>query len=208
MTLHLFLRLGRLFLTYYIRPCEQSVPFKGRTPEGSSHSSQESFDKTQDELLVGVNEAPKHYLEAKNQDYSPPVLAVLRQFGYDVDGLNGENVHSLFNVMTTQKDVHDLFDHLELWFERTARILTSPNCYNVRKTTRFFLEPDQVVFTTPDPVKLPLPSPDLLTLHATCAQVAHLSGARDYVDRVLEDMEKLGVLEHDGTSSEVLHHAL
>jgi hypothetical protein len=68
--------------------------------------------------------------------------------------------------------------------------------------------PDQIIFTTPDPVKLPLPSPDLLALHAACAQVAHLSGAGEYVDRILEDMEQIDVLAHDGTSSDVLHHAL
>jgi hypothetical protein len=64
------------------------------------------------------------------------------------------------------------------------------------------------MFSTPDPVKLPLPSPHLLALHAACAQVAHLSGAGEYVDRILEDMEEMCVLAHDGTSSEVLHHAL
>ena len=64
------------------------------------------------------------------------------------------------------------------------------------------------MFTTPDPVKLPLPSPDLLALHAACAQVAHLSGAGEYLDRILEDMEQMDVLAHDGTSSDVLYHAL
>jgi hypothetical protein len=64
------------------------------------------------------------------------------------------------------------------------------------------------MFSTPDPVKLPLPSQHLLALHAACAQVAHLSGAGEYVDRILEDMEEISVLAHDGTSSEVLHHAL
>lgn len=41
-------------------------------------------------------------------------------FGYDVNELNGPDVHSLRNVMTMQKDVHDRFDHPELWFESTA----------------------------------------------------------------------------------------
>ncbi|KAF8266448.1 hypothetical protein EI94DRAFT_1830627 [Lactarius quietus] len=141
----------------------------------------------------------------KNDYYSASVLAVLKQFGYHSDNPNGEKVHSLFNVMTMQHDVHDFFDRLMLWFEKTD----TPNCYNVRTTLspRFF-EPRQVTFTTPHPVKLPLPSPELLALHATCAQVAHLSGASEYIDRILEDMEETRVLAHDGTSSEVLHYAL
>ena len=70
------------------------------------------------------------------------------------------------------------------------------------------LHPDQVMVTTPDPVKLPLPSPDLLGLHAACAQVAHLSGAGEYVDRIIEDKEGMNELAYDGTSSDILHHAL
>ena len=70
------------------------------------------------------------------------------------------------------------------------------------------MTPDQVVFTTPDPVKLPLLSPDLLALHAARAQVSHLSGAREIIYRILEDMEQIDVLAHDCTSSDVLHHAL
>ena len=64
------------------------------------------------------------------------------------------------------------------------------------------------MFTTVDPDKLPLPSPELLALHAACAKVAHLSGAGEYVDRILEDMEQIDVLAYDGTSSDILRHAL
>lgn len=65
-----------------------------------------------------------------------------------------------------------------------------------------------MTFTTPDPVNLPLPSPHLLALHATCAQVANLSGAKKYLDSVFQDMEEMDVLAEDGSSTEVLHHAL
>ena len=51
------------------------------------------------------------------------MLAVLKRFGYNVDNLNGEKVHSLFNVMTMEHNVHDNFDRLELWFEKTVGIL-------------------------------------------------------------------------------------
>jgi hypothetical protein len=102
---------------------------------------------------------------------------------------------------------------LVFYLFRNQNVLTfdaqaTSDCYKVGKFTDYLVTPDQVVFTTPDPVKLPLPSPDLLALHATCAQVAHLSGAREYLDRIIEEMEELGVLAQDGTSSEVLHHAL
>jgi len=255
--------LGSTFLDLYIRPFKK---FKGRTPKGSSHPSRRSFDKTKEEMLAEIKEAPKHYTDAKKQallrdgyrcvvtgtydsnvdlvqdlnvteeekraaggevftecahivpdstyfnvanpsdkkEYSASVLAVLKRFGYDVGAINGEKVHSLYNVMTMEHNAHDLFDRLNLWFEETA----TPNYYRVRTTKLLLPVRENVMFTTPDPLKLPLPSPDLLALHAACAQVAHLSGAGEYVDRILKDMEDICVLAHDGTSSEVLHHAL
>ncbi|KAN0139834.1 hypothetical protein V8E53_002496 [Lactarius tabidus] len=136
--------------------------------------------------------------------YVASVLAVLQQFGYDIKNTNGNKVHSLYNVMTMELNSHILFNCLELWFEETA----TPNCYKVQKPKNFIRIKDQVTFTTPDPVKFPLPSPHLLALHATCAQVAHLSGAGEYIDFIFEDLEEIHELACDGTSLEVLHHAL
>jgi hypothetical protein len=51
------------------------------------------------------------------------VLAVLKRFGYDVESINGEKVHSLYNVMTMEFHSHYMFDRLELWFEETVSIL-------------------------------------------------------------------------------------
>jgi hypothetical protein len=47
---------------------------------------------------------------------------------------------------------------------------------------------------------LPVPSPELLALHATCCQVAYFSGSVEYIDTVYEDPEETGVLASDGTS--------
>ena len=44
----------------------------------------------------------------------------MQRFGYDVKKLNGPDVHSLFNVMTMEKNVHDWFDRLDMWFESTV----------------------------------------------------------------------------------------
>jgi hypothetical protein len=51
------------------------------------------------------------------------VLAVLKQFGYDVESINGKKVHALYNVMTMELNSHHLFDNLELWFEEMVSIL-------------------------------------------------------------------------------------
>ena len=64
-----------------------------------------------------------------------------------------------------------------------------------------------MTFTTPNPATLPVPSPELLALHAACAKVAHLSGAGEYIDKIDRDIEDLGVLSYDGASSNILNHA-
>ena len=68
------------------------------------------------EILVN-NSRPNPQL-----DYSPSVLAVLQRFRYDISTFNGEKVHSLTNVITMQKDIHDLFDRLLLYFEPTVSL--------------------------------------------------------------------------------------
>jgi hypothetical protein len=67
--------------------------------------------------------------------------------------------------------------------------------------------PDTVTFTTTDP-RLFLPDPRYLRVHATCAKVAHLSGAGECIDKTLKDLDRIPVLAADGSSAEVLSYAL
>jgi hypothetical protein len=62
--------------------------------------------------------------------------------------------------------------------------------------------PDTVSFSSSNLELLPLPDPLLLKLHATCAEVSHLSGAAEYIDKVIDDMNEgtTGVLAEDGSS--------
>lgn len=63
-----------------------------------------------------------------------------------------------------------------------------------------------VRFTTS--TELPAPSPRYIALYAACTKVAHLSGASEYIDMVIRDMEGTRVLANDGSSADVLAHAL
>ncbi|KAJ3794296.1 hypothetical protein GGU11DRAFT_690093, partial [Lentinula aff. detonsa] len=144
--------------------------------------------------------------QTKKKAYSASVLAVLKRFGYDVELINGNKVHSLFNIMTLSHDVHDAFDRLELWLEATNQV----NRYRVATASKFLVAgglPEFIEFTSSHP-KLPLPSPDLLALHAVCAKVAHLSGAGEYVEQLDRDVEELCVLAADGQSFQTLEYAL
>ena len=45
-------------------------------------------------------------------------------------------------------------------------------------------------------------------MHAACAKVAHLSGAREYIDTVDRDIDTTRVLARDGSSARVLVDAM
>ncbi|KAK0203364.1 hypothetical protein DFS33DRAFT_1261934, partial [Desarmillaria ectypa] len=146
------------------------------------------------------------YFNVSNQDSSNKearVLAILKRFGYDVEQLNGTKVYSLYNVMTMQADVHDWFDLLEIWFEKTK----VTNRYRIRSIDTLYWLPTEVTFTTLDNENLPVPSETLLALHAACAKVAHFSGAAEYIDKLVRDVEHLGVLANNGSSGAVLSSA-
>ncbi|KAH7906958.1 hypothetical protein BJ138DRAFT_1161323 [Hygrophoropsis aurantiaca] len=139
---------------------------------------------------------------------SAGVWAVLQRFGleYLMDELNGDKIHRLENIITLRPDLHSLFDTLDLWLEEDQ---STANRYKICFSTGMRLGfPVFVTFTTPDPEHLPLPSPDLLLLHAVCARVAHLFGAGEYVDEILKDLEETRVLSPTGESAELLFHAL
>ena len=86
-----------------------------------------------------------------------------------------------------------------------------PNTYKLCAARSYIIDPrwkSTVTFTTPDPVKLPVPSRTYLELHAACCRVANLSGAGKYIDTILEELENIQVLSQDGTSEEALQYAL
>jgi hypothetical protein len=65
-------------------------------------------------------------------DYSASILAILSRFRYDISSFNGAKVHSLTNVMTMQRDIHDAFDRLECYLEATVIFGTA--IYSVNHT--------------------------------------------------------------------------
>ncbi|KIJ46274.1 hypothetical protein M422DRAFT_165576 [Sphaerobolus stellatus SS14] len=120
--------------------------------------------------------------------------------------LKGANIHRLENVITMGSNVHTAFNRLDIWFSPT----TEPNKYKLGtfKSRWFNILPEYVIFRTEDLINLPVPKRDYLELHATCAKVIHLSGAAEYIDKVSRQLEEMTVLSPEGTSADVLEHAL
>ncbi|KAM6503693.1 hypothetical protein JOM56_000636 [Amanita muscaria] len=102
-----------------------------------------------------------------------------------LDELNGRSMHRLENVMT-----------MRAGYEAESGILDNLNPARL------------VTFTTPDPDRLPVPSREYLALHAACTKVVHFSGAGEYADSVLREMEDTPVLSSDGSSAAILEHAI
>ncbi|PPQ69947.1 hypothetical protein CVT25_001991 [Psilocybe cyanescens] len=147
--------------------------------------------------------------DSDTSSYAASVHAVLLRFGQlrAIEELDGPGLHRLENVMTMDASVHLFFDNLEIWFERNEN--DPIHHYRLETVEPFLIAglPRQIEFTTPDPDQLPLPDPRYLALHAACARVAHLSGAGEYIAKILRDLPAVGVLAEDG-GSDVLYHAL
>jgi len=152
-------------------------------------------------IISGDNEGSDEY------EYATSVRAILEHFGQvSLDGLNGCNIHRLENIITMDYSKQwMMFDRLLIWLEETG----VPDQYRVNAREAYYISDitNPVTLTTHEP-QFPLPSPSYLRLHAACAQVAHLSGAGEYIDQVFREMEETHVLAHDGTSAEVLSTAL
>ncbi|KAF9513999.1 hypothetical protein BS47DRAFT_1454960 [Hydnum rufescens UP504] len=91
------------------------------------------------------------------------------------------------------------------------KLLKVPNKYRVGAFPECLLTlfglPREVVFASSDPLP-PLPNPRYLEMHAAAAKVAHLSGAAEYIEKTLRDLEEVKVLAADGSSAELLKSAL
>ena len=55
---------------------------------------------------------------------------------------------------------------------------------------------------------LPLPSKKYLSIHATCCKVAWMSGAAEYLNKVIWEQESMEVLSTDGSSADVIANAI
>ncbi|KXN84426.1 hypothetical protein AN958_12636 [Leucoagaricus sp. SymC.cos] len=126
--------------------------------------------------------------QAHVAQFATNAQSIFTSFGYPdlAHNLDGNNIHSLCNVLTLRTSLQAHFNELNLWFEPTGipghyRVFTPQNEPTITDFVfRIALAQPAVQLTTPDPVILELPSPDLLELHAACCKVANASGLHDF----------------------------
>ncbi|CDO76110.1 hypothetical protein BN946_scf184876.g3 [Trametes cinnabarina] len=115
--------------------------------------------------------------------------------------LSSSKIHRWENVMTLTANTHRLLDDLELWSEA---VQGKEHCYRVnapilRGTASSV--PSEVPFVAHR--GLSLRNPEWLRIHAPCARVAHMCGAREYMDLAIRRMEETRVLAEEGSEGSV-----
>jgi len=154
---------------------------------------------------------------AKKRTHATTVLTVLDTFGLEkqvAEFVVKDGVHHLSNILTMEPNYHKFFDELKVWFEETE----TSNKYKLCSTISVMFASDFPLNETPivefkvNPKALetfpgrefPLPDRKLLTVHAACARVAHMSGAAEYIDKFDRDVEDTLVLSKDGSDAPLI----
>jgi hypothetical protein len=114
--------------------------------------------------------------------------------------IEGTNIDRPYNALTLSADFHRHFGSLKIYFEAEPGF---ENRYTIRTVkpllpSRPALPITRDLFITSDH-NIDPPMARLLAIHRACCLIMHLSGAGEYIDKVLRDMEEIGV-RSDGTT--------
>ncbi|KZV63524.1 hypothetical protein PENSPDRAFT_616491 [Peniophora sp. CONT] len=164
-------------------------------------------------LKEGMMRGVDTIVDEVSHDAAGRATSVLELLGLgdleDQDGLSRmDGVYDLSNILILRDDLHGLFDRLGLWFEATTEDNTYRVCIPEPSDIPPYAYNDLVHFEDHSGRGLSLPSRWLLTLHAVCARVAHMSGAVGFLEELDCEVEDTFVLAGDGSSARLLDHAL
>ncbi|EAS27843.3 uncharacterized protein CIMG_09047 [Coccidioides immitis RS] len=129
-------------------------------------------------------------------------VMILNMFDCDVSLLiDGTNIDRAFNAMTLARDLHTIFGNFQIYFEPV------PNQEHTYQIDTFLPAAALPEFRFPitrtlhltDDRSIDPPLARLLALHRAIAYILHLSGAGEYIDKILRDMEELGAREGGST---------
>jgi hypothetical protein len=118
--------------------------------------------------------------------------------------IDGPDIDRPFNAITLTMKFHRLFGNFNMYFEPIGNVPQIPHTYKIdeMRTTNRLRDPifpvTRTLYLTPNRTIDP-PSPRLLAIHRACVTILHLSGAGDYINGILRDMEELTIKE-DGSS--------
>ncbi|OAA54148.1 hypothetical protein SPI_09082 [Niveomyces insectorum RCEF 264] len=129
-------------------------------------------------------------------------LAILNMFDAGVAHLiQGVDIDRPRNALTLTHEMHQQFGAFEVYF---SAVQGEYNTYRIesflppRLSATFGMPVVRTLFVT-DARTIDPPSPRLLAVHRAIAHILHLSGAGDYIDAILRDMED-SIVRADGSS--------
>ncbi|KAK3991281.1 hypothetical protein QBC44DRAFT_380057 [Cladorrhinum sp. PSN332] len=103
--------------------------------------------------------------------------------------IEGNDIDRPQNAITLTRDLHSSFGNFDVFFEP---VLDQEHAYRIQSFLHPIIIPDLPVVRTLHLTKnrtIEPPSPRLLALHCAIAHILHLSGAGDYINKILNDME-------------------
>jgi hypothetical protein len=114
--------------------------------------------------------------------------------------IDGPKIDSPLNALILMLDYHWLFGEFQLYFEPMG----SPYEYKIDLIESGFLcdlfFPITRTLTLSPNHTIDLPSPRLLGVHRAISHILKLSGAGEYIEQILQDMEQVTV-EADGSTN-------
>ncbi|EZF16020.1 hypothetical protein H112_05858 [Trichophyton rubrum D6] len=129
------------------------------------------------------------------------VIQILNMFDYNVSHIiNGTDIDRPLNAMSLNSTAHLLFKSFDIFLEPVDG---QEHTYYVKSlkpavSMAFGLPVTRKLFLSDDRSIEP-PSPRLLALHRAFAHILFLSGAGEYINKILDDFDKTGV-RADGTT--------
>jgi len=113
--------------------------------------------------------------------------------------ISDTNIDRPYNAITLTHTCRRYFGGLQVYFEAETGSL---NTYTIKTTKEWYLPNlpvTRTLFVTSDH-NIDPPMPRLLAIHRACCLILHLSGAGQYLDRVLRDMEEGTLISLSPTS--------
>lgn len=104
--------------------------------------------------------------------------------------IDGPNIDSPSNALTLTLENHRLFGEFQIYFEPTSR----PHEYRIHSVESGVLsDPVTRVLSRSPTDTINMPSPRLLGIHRAISRILKLSGAGEYIEQVLRDLEQVTV---------------
>ncbi|KAI0423039.1 hypothetical protein F5X98DRAFT_360154 [Xylaria grammica] len=131
-------------------------------------------------------------------------LAVLNMFDHGVTHLiEGTDIDQPRNTLTLTHQLHLLFGDFKIFFEpvqdeQQSHTYRVDSLLHPSVSRTLGLPITRTLYLT-DTRTIDPSSPRLLAVHRAIAHILHLSGAREYIDRLLRDMDEKGILGDGST---------